>query len=99
MFKIAALMLAASTLSVYAHEAPTGWSYPSQCCSGIDCRAVPDSAIGTNKLGYLIRKTGELINFRDPRLKESPDGVYHWCSVMGSENTPTICLFVPPLGY
>jgi cupin superfamily acireductone dioxygenase involved in methionine salvage len=32
-------------------------------------------------------------------VKNSPDGVYHWCSVAGANDSKTICLFVPPKGY
>jgi len=94
---IAAAILMFSTRT-FAHEAPTGWSYPMACCSGQDCQQVQDKEIGTTRNGYVIRKTGEFLPFGDARLKESPDGGYHWCAPQfGSQIT--ICLFVPPLGY
>ncbi len=36
---------------------------------------------------------------RDARIKESPDGEFHWCSVGGSDAGATVCLFVPPRGF
>ena len=81
---------------VHAHDAPSGWSYPTECCSGRDCREVADTAIGEEHQGYVIRNTGELVGYRDSRVKESPDGHFHWCSVEGAEHTRTVCLFVPP---
>lgn len=103
MLKFTALAVVLFSLTycgeVIGHEAPTGWNYPNQCCSGIDCRPVPEEAIGTSRVGYVIRQTGEVIGFRDTRLKPSPDGTFHWCSERGREDTKTVCLFVPPLGY
>ena len=82
-----------------AHDAPSGWSYPTACCSGIDCREVADRAISERPGGYVIKGTGEMIAYTDARVKDSPDGVYHWCSVRGADDSRTICLFVPPKGF
>lgn len=88
-----------------AHDAlptaaePLGWSYPAACCSGIDCRQVSARAISERPEGYVINTTGEVVAYSDRRVKHSPDGVYHWCSVAGAENGRTICLFVPPKGF
>lgn len=86
-------------LPAYAHDAPTGWSYPFSCCSGYDCREVPAKSIGEGDQGYTIKATSELLPYGDDRLKNSPDGLYHWCSVKGADDGKTICLFVPPRGY
>lgn len=32
------MFIAAAITSAFSHDAPTGWSYPYSCCSGIDCR-------------------------------------------------------------
>lgn len=91
----------------FPHEAPSGWSYPYQCCSGYDCREVdaPDTpqserhhsvqVIRING-GYEISTTREPIMDNDPKIKDSPDGEFHWCSVGGKDDSKTICLFVPP---
>lgn len=78
---------------------PQGWSYPFSCCSGYDCREVSSKAIGERPEGYVIKGTGEVIAYSDPRIKDSPDGATHWCSVAGADNSRTICLFVPPRSY
>ncbi len=102
---------AAATLAVgmpgfaAAHDAkptaarPQGWSYPFACCSGYDCREVSSRQISEKPEGYVIKGTGEIVAYSDGRLKNSPDGEYHWCSVAGQDNTRTICLFVPPRSY
>lgn len=82
-----------------AHEAPSGWTYPKACCSEMDCRAVSAEAVKERPQGYIIALTGEIVPYSDDRLKDSPDGEYHWCSAGGSDSGRTICLFVPPQGY
>lgn len=99
------LMFFAWSWPALAHDAlptaakPQGWSYPFSCCSGYDCREVPASKIGEKPEGYVIKGTGEVLGYSDTRLKESPDGEFHWCSVAGAEDSRTICLFVPPRSY
>lgn len=85
--------------AAFSHDAPAGWAYPFACCSGRDCREVPDKAISERPQGYVINSTGEVVGYHDARLRNSPDGEYHWCSVSGANNTRTICLFVPPKSF
>lgn len=91
-----------------AHDAiptaakPNGWSYPFACCSGFDCREVragKDKTVVETDKGYVIKATGELIPFGDKRIKNSPDGEFHWCSHGGRDTGGTICLFVPPRSF
>ncbi|WP_367718792.1 hypothetical protein AB2N04_11420 [Nitratireductor sp. GISD-1A_MAKvit] len=78
-----------------AHEAERGWRYPYACCSDRDCREIRDAAVSEGPDGYVIEVTGELLPYTDRRVRNSPDGVFHWCSVAGRDDTRTICLFVP----
>lgn len=100
-----AAFLASVALPAQAHDAmptaaqPNGWTYPFACCSGYDCREVSDKAISERPEGYVIKGTGEVVGYSDARIKQSPDGEYHWCSVAGSNEGRTICLFVPPRGF
>lgn len=102
---LAGMALGSNGLPAFAHDAlptaaqPKGWSYPFACCSGYDCRAVPQTAISERPEGYVIKGTGEVVGYQDTRLKNSPDGEYHWCSVAGANNGRTICLFAPPKSY
>jgi hypothetical protein len=90
---------------VFAHDAlptaakPQGWTYPFSCCSGFDCREVSAQAISERPEGYQISYSGEVVAYTDKRIKNSPDGEYHWCSVRGANDGKTICLFVPPPAY
>ena len=87
-----------------AHDAvptaakPDGWSYPLACCSGYDCRAVSSASVDEKPEGFIL-PSGELISYADRRVKNSPDGEFHWCSVQGKNDGKTICLFVPPRSY
>jgi hypothetical protein len=92
-------LTASSLSSALAHDAPKGWSYPLACCSGFDCREVSASAVRERPEGYVIGRTGEVVAFSDSRLRNSPDGEYHRCSVAGAEDGRTLCLFVPPPSY
>lgn len=83
-----------------AHDAPTGWKYPFACCANYDCQEVPDASIVEGARGYEIRKTGELIPMSDKRVRQSPDGKFHWCAHQaGLDAGKTICLFVPPRSF
>jgi len=98
-------LAALSARPALAHDAlptaaqPNGWSYPFSCCSGYDCRAVSEKAISERPEGYVIKGTGEVVAYSDTRVKNSPDGEFHWCSVAGANDGRTICLFVPPRGF
>lgn len=88
---------------VPVHDAPTGWSYPTSCCSGYDCRQVNGAGsavrIEERPEGYVVSTTGEIIPMLDRKVKPSPDGEFHWCSKGGRDDSATICLFVPPRGF
>ncbi|RWO94780.1 MAG: hypothetical protein EOQ98_29350 [Mesorhizobium sp.] len=106
---IAVVALTAATMTfavpALAHDAkptaarPQGWSYPFSCCSGYDCREVSQTSISERPEGYVIKGTGEIVAYSDTRIKNSPDGEYHWCSVAGANDGKTICLFVPPSSF
>ena len=105
---LAGIVLVGLNGSAYPHEAlptaakPQGWSYPFSCCSGFDCREVttgPQGTIREKPEGYVVARTGEVIPYSDPRIKDSPDGEFHWCSVAGADDSRTICLFVPPRSF
>lgn len=93
------LLVLACPAPARAHDAPAGWKYPFSCCSGYDCRPVPTKSVSEGPGGYVIKPTGELITYSDTRVRNSPDGEFHWCSVAGADDGRTICLFVPPRAY
>jgi hypothetical protein len=89
-----------AALPAAAHEAPVGWKYPWACCANHDCQQLSDAAISERKDGYVVNQTGEVVAYADKRIKDSPDGLYHWCAhPAGLDAGHTICLFVPPKGF
>ena len=82
-----------------AHDAPAGWSYDPNCCSSIDCRQIPSAALTEGPNGYVISIGNETVPYGDRRIRNSPDGFVHWCTVNGRDDGRTICLYVPPRAY
>jgi hypothetical protein len=83
-----------------AHDAPAGWSYPFDCCANYDCQEISSKAISERPEGYVVQTTGEVVGYRDKRVRNSPDGEFHWCAHQsGLDAGKTICLFVPPRGF
>ena len=96
---LALLPVSMLALPAGAHEAPKGWRYPWECCSRMDCQMVEARAISERPEGYVINSTGEVVAYADKRVRNSPDGEYHWCAHQaGLDAGHTICLFVPPKG-
>ncbi len=93
-----ALILSTCAHDADAHDAPSGWTYPMACCSDFDCREVGDADVTEAADGYRV-PSGEILAYQDRRVRPSPDGRFHWCSVAGSMTGKTICLFAPPRSF
>lgn len=87
-----------------AHEAPSGWAYPAQCCSNRDCTEVPASRVTEGPEGYrVVLVPGDhafvkaQVSFLIPydQAKPSPDGVYHICI---NEAMKMLCFFAGAKG-
>lgn len=75
---------------------PHSW-YPSECCSGTDCREAQDGEVVPVPGGWKIVPTGEF--FPHNKVRWSPDGRIHRCLRNPSDiKSETLCVFVPPLG-
>ena len=99
-------VIAVLTAPALAHDAkptaakPQGWSYPFACCANYDCRTTHTGEVLEKPEGYVIAGTGEIVPMTDKRVKDSPDGEFHWCAHQaGLDAGKTICLFVPPRSY
>jgi hypothetical protein len=98
--------LAVFVAPAFGHDArptstqPLGWSYPFSCCANYDCRTAAKGEVQERPEGYVITNTGEVVPMTDRRIKDSPDGQYHWCAHQaGLDAGKTICLFVPPHSF
>ena len=106
---IATVILIMVANNAWSHDAiptaasPQGWKYPFACCSGYDCREVNNQSspvrVTEKDGGYVVSSTGEFLAPNDKRLRDSPDGEFHWCSVSGTDDGKTICLFRPLPSY
>jgi hypothetical protein len=100
----AAAAFALSPFTLHAHQAPSGWSYPVRCCSGIDCGEIPASAVKEPPQGYRITlKPGDHVMVKAPfettvpyaAAKPARDGAYHICL---SPALKVLCFFAGPRG-
>jgi len=84
-----------------AHDAPLGWKYDFQCCSGVDCRQITTRRVKVTPQGYEVANgdASEIIGYADRRIHESKDEYYHLCTLRGLEGTKILCLYVPNAGY
>lgn len=72
---------------------------PPLCCSDRDCRQAGDGEVRETPQGYLLVTTGEVVPYRNYRVKPSPDGLFHVCQQAGNFDTGRVlCLFAPPRG-
>lgn len=77
---------------VRAHEAMSGWEYPTACCAGYDCAEIAESRVKEAPGGYVVDGKFHVAH---SEVKHSPDGHYHACF----PNPETLrCLFIPPSG-
>lgn len=93
-----AILLCFLSAPAGAHDAPAGWSYDIECCSGLDCYQAPASDVKETREGYLL-STGELIPYSDRRIRPSRDEFFHECKPGGqTASLRSLCLYVPNKG-
>jgi hypothetical protein len=97
--KAAVAVLVALCGTAGAHQAPSGWAYDYLCCSNRDCREISASQVRESPDGYVIAFTGETLAYDDRRIRNAPDGRYHWCECRACKDSPTRCLYVPHRGF
>lgn len=77
-----------------AHNAPSGWAYPAECCSSTDCEPLAPGAVKKGDDGWIM-PNGEVFAFGAER--NSGDESWHWClrngKVIIAANRP--CLYAP----
>ena len=94
-----AVMVIVPFTKAKSHEAPTGWSYPVECCSAVDCFPVKSDVIKDVTGGFLVTTNNDTIPSQSYKVKDSPDGLYHLCTQGGKPTGRTLCIFVPPRAY
>ncbi len=81
---------------VSGHEAPSGWSYPLECCSNQDCKQIESRLVFESQEGFDIAPSEGGGFVARGKERPSPDGEYHLCRSQYSG--AILCLFVPPRG-
>lgn len=100
MRKITAIVLLAAIWTPIDPAEAHDW-FSLQCCSGMDCREIPASAVTAAKGGYRIDGNPHVVPYSSPRVKQSPPqagGAYGLCTVGGKPDGAVICLYVPGMG-
>ena len=89
---IRAIVFCLMCTTALAHEAPSGWLYPVECCSGYDCAAINEKRVSAAVGGYLI----DGVHFvAQQDVRQSKDGEYHACF---PKPETLRCFFAPPQG-
>lgn len=92
---VLAIMALAAFGRAYAHDAPSGWPYPSECCGGNDCHPVECSDVEETAYGWLW----DGVPFPRPSVKSSHDRQCHACTqnysdLSGASRRFGRCLFI-----
>ncbi len=89
--------------SAYAHEAPSGWHYPPNCCGGNDCRPVDCDSIVETPTGYdwhglhWSAQQASVSGDQQCHVCYSPNGVWSSDGNGGTRSMPlTRCIFLLP---
>lgn len=98
------LLAVLAAVPAAAHDAPSGWPYPGECCDGQDCAPIPYERVRSTPHGYeLTLKPGdhplitEAMTIFVPRDRAEPSGdrSYHLCY---KYSYPFFWCFFVPMG-
>ncbi|HEV7257796.1 MAG TPA: hypothetical protein VGN82_08440 [Bosea sp. (in: a-proteobacteria)] len=103
-----ALVLTAEATETCPHEAPSGWDYPFECCSGADCAQLDPKAVKANASGFIVtvvpgqhpiwsrdRRHPLVLEIAYRKARLSPDGKWHLCI---NDAGDLLCFFAPAGG-
>jgi hypothetical protein len=105
---IIAVMCFAVAWSLKAHQAPSGWAYPYECCSNQDCARVAPESVRERRGGWhvtVLPGTHPQVPAGAPAVmvfvpvneaRPSPDGEWHIC--LHPSDKRLLCFFNPPGG-
>lgn len=95
-FSLWAMSIAASR-AARAHKAPSGWTYPIECCSGMDCAPVTHAIRSAEGILQVTTQHGTAIVSPQLQPRESKDGQMHACIVKNWQGETYVrCIFLPP---
>ncbi len=96
------------TAPARAHQAPSGWTYPVECCSDTqDCQTISGSDVTSDEDGYIVTLApgehrhapeGGTFYMLDNQIKPSGDDNFHVCIHEYTNGPGAICLYIPQQG-
>jgi len=99
------ILLAAAAPQARAHQAPSGWDYPFECCSEADCARIDASEVRETPSGFVVtirpgrhpmwvteRRQTVVLEVPYQKARLSPDGFFHLCMNDAGE---LLCFFSP----
>jgi hypothetical protein len=104
---VAALLLV--HLAARAHQAPSGWQYDPECCSGRDCAEVAPPTVTPDGLVFFVVPGGHPAATRagrpltvtvahdDRRIRASGDDHWHLCLTLDGR-AHVLCVYRPAMG-
>ena len=107
---LALIELVILTSNARAHSAKSGWVYPYNCCSSVDCSEIPKHTVKQVTGGYQVTLTGADHHLLTPKnesfqyfipfdkVKQSQDEEYHLC-IKSYAHSEYICFFAPPMSF
>jgi hypothetical protein len=72
--------------------------YDWDCCSDRDCQPVAEGMVAEESGGYRVLLTNQFIDRNSPKVRMSPDGRWHVCTLGGNLGGSVLCLYVPGRG-
>lgn len=88
-----AAWLGAFDIEARAHD----W-FPPNCCSGFDCKVIPQSAVKASKGGFVLPGNPEVVPYNSPKIRQTPpegEGNFALCTRGGAPDGEVICLYIP----
>ena len=75
--------------------------FPADCCSGFDCKVIPQSQVQASKGGFVIPGNPEVVPYSSPKIRQTPpEGANNFavCTTGGAPDGAVICLYIPTWG-
>jgi hypothetical protein len=97
---LAAIVLIVGCGLIWSEARAHDW-FPPNCCSGFDCKVIPQSQVKASKNGFVIPGNPEVVPYSSPKIRQTPpegDGNFALCTKGGKPDGAVICLYIPTWG-
>ena len=87
---VSALAFFVTVLVASAHQAPSGWTYPAECCNEHDCEPIACDSVTETKSGLLWKS----LEFTGNQIKATGDKDCHACAAKDGTGKPTVPRYI-----